>query len=168
MNKIMRATLLALLIVICTFGLSSCAAVLYLSIYKVNLGTYKLTTIVDQDGVTLAEAKDRGKLVSESMIVKLKIDGTASVSWDENFSGGPAEKDFHWEFKSWTELDTLIFSEDGNSLEVICTGTILDIEFGEHGERAILKKNIAIHIDEIASDIGDYIGKEKQTIPQTE
>ena len=162
MKKTIKATLLALLIGICTCLLSSCGIVLLLSVYEVNLGTYKLTTIVDQDGVTIAEAKNRGPLVSESMIVQLKIDGTATISWDENFAGGPARKDFHWVVKSWNELDTLIFSEGENSLEVICTGGTLDIEFGEHGERVILKKNIAIHIDEIASDIGDYIGKKEE------
>ena len=168
MKKKIKVALFALLIGICTCFLSSCAAVLYLSIYKVNLGTYKLTTIVDQDGQTLVETKDKGNLVTESMIIRLKINGSASVSWDENFAGGPTEKEFTWEFKSWKELGMLIFSDGENSQEVVCDGTILDIEFGKNGERLILKKNIAIHIDEITSDIGDYIGIEKKEEPQAE
>ena len=160
MNKKIKAVLLVLLMTVCTFSFSSCTAVLYLSIYKLNLGTYKLTTIVDQSGETIAEAKDTGDLVSESLIVQLKMNGTVSLKADEYWSGEPFEKEYEWEFKSWKKLDTLIFTEEEQEMEVTCDGTIIDMEF--EGQRVILKKNIAIHIDEITSDIGDYIGIQKK------
>ena len=161
MNKKIKAVLLVLLMTVCTFSFSSCTAVLYLSIYKLNLGTYKLTTIVDQMGEPIDEAKDTGDLVSEDLIVQVKIDGKVSVKaqpteyWLE-----PIEKEYEWEFKSWKELNKLIFTEEEQEIEVTCDGTIIDMEF--EGRRVILKKNIAIHIDEITSDIGDYIGIEKK------